>query len=147
MRVALSVVDALPQHSKSRISRCGCFLHFFWVAINVASKCALSLFKSVTFPVCAADEVAVIGTNLFDVHDRHPRALSVSVRTRCTFHGLFAVMCWPLASPHALQLRSFCQRLPAAEDMVTFREMASISCACLARNNLWTLDKRMQNSA
>ena len=61
------------------------------------------------------------------------------MRTRCTFHGPFAVMCWPLASPHDLQLRSFRQRLPAAEDMVTFREMASISCACLARNNLWTL--------
>ena len=75
MRVALSVVDALPQHSKSRISRCGCFLHFFWVAINVASKCGLSVFRSVTFPVCAEDEVAVIGTNIFDVHDRHPRGL------------------------------------------------------------------------
>ena len=69
MRVALSVVDTLHQHSKSR------FLHFFWVAINVASKCALSVFRSVTFPVCAEDEVAVIGTNLFDVHDRHPRGI------------------------------------------------------------------------
>ena len=36
----------------------------------------------------------------------------------------------PLASPHALQLRSFRQRLPAAEGMVTFTQV---------RVSFWTL--------
>ena len=42
--------------------------------------------------------------------------------------GLLGVWMYvsPLASPRALHLRTFRQRLPAAEDMVTFRQLASI---------------------
>ena len=36
----------------------------------------------------------------------------------------------PLPSPHALQLRSFRQRLPAAEDTMTFTQVASFECEC-----------------
>ena len=63
----------LPYHSKSRISRCGCVLRFFGghqrSLSDVRFQCSG---QSVTFLVCAADVVAVIGSNFFDVLDRHP---------------------------------------------------------------------------
>ena len=63
----------LPYNTKSRISRCGCVLRFFWwlstLPPDVRFQCSG---QSVTFLVCAADVVAVIGSNFFDVLDRLP---------------------------------------------------------------------------